>query len=74
MQSNIEGLHNKIEDLSMLADTEATLRINTFDKLKTAINKIVDLSDKLNLLKNERDELKTNFDKIYDENKKNIYK
>lgn len=71
MQSNIEGLHNKIEDLSMLADTEATLRINTFDKLKTAINKIVDLSDKLNLLKNERDELQIKFDRIYNENKEN---
>lgn len=71
MQSNIEGLHSKIEDLSMIADTEAILRINTFDKLKTAINKIVDLSDKLNLLKNERDELQTKFDRIYNENKEN---
>ena len=71
MQSNIEGLHGKIEDMSVLADTEAALRINTFDKLKAAIDKIVDLSDKLNLLKNERDELQTNFDKIYNENKEN---
>lgn len=74
LNSEIESLHDKIDDLTSTIEIESTIRIETIKNITQAFNSIPDLNDKLLIVEEKNKQLSTKLEEAEKSNKINVNK